>query len=208
MSCSDYVVLFYFIALIRSLAMQQLVLDNICPLEEELPGQGYSDEVWSMRLLARECVGEYQLTELEDSLVYDDAREVSDRDLAYWRKAGLYEGSLVQVTKTSDGKWMIGNLVCYSLGGELLRQWHDIPLPVYSFCHTQHWLDGSSLVRQYFMKKTSCIGRGETDCREVVTFGHNIFLYQEKNVYTWKSCMNNAHFYSKTHRVKAWFRKM
>ena len=55
--------------LFRTLALQSLVL-NSWPIEEFLPGEGYSYQARSLRLLTRECVGEYQMTGMEETFVY------------------------------------------------------------------------------------------------------------------------------------------
>ena len=113
----------------------------------------------------------------------------------------------LQVVKTVDGKWMIGDLACFSLAGEWLRHGYNGDCEDI-FWQDQEWLDRRSLVKEHFDWQSLDIGHEEIDYREVVTFGHNMFLYQEKEVYQWKSNIENDPSYSLTHRVTAWFRKM
>ena len=40
-----------------------------------LPGEGYQDYERNLRLLTRDCEGEYQLARFEESLVYSDGGE-------------------------------------------------------------------------------------------------------------------------------------
>jgi len=224
---------------LRSLALQQLVLNklvlnNNCSLEEELPGQGYKDLVRSMRLLTRDCLGDYQMTGLEESLVYDDGREVLDQDLAAVRPKALNYDNTIQVVKKYNSlgpvEWKIGKSpisAAFSINGGLLLscdpagKWlifriagerEDVFTPMSGsrgwVFQQQSWIEGSSLVAQTNEKKEpNDFGQEESNRRKVATFGHNMFLYQEKKVFTWRSSTDNYPSYSYTYKVKAWFNK-
>jgi len=224
---------------LRSLALQQLVLNKLvlninCSLEEELPGQGYKDLVRSMRLLTRDCLGDYQMTGLEESLVYDDGREVLDQDLAAVRPKALNYDNTIQVVKKYNSlgpvEWKIGKSpisAAFSINGGLLLscdpagKWlifriagerEDVFTPMSGsrgwVFQQQSWIEGSSLVAQTNEKKEpNDFGQEESNRRKVATFGHNMFLYQEKKVFTWRSSTDNYPSYSYTYKVKAWFNK-
>ena len=137
------------------------------------------------------------MTGLEESLV-----EVSDQDRAALGRLELNSDDTIEVVKTDDGKWMIGDLGYFSPAGEWLKHRRR-----YYWDHSttrQDWIEGSSLVKQTRDEYVYDV----SDYREVVTFGHNMFLYQEKEVYTWKSDTENDPSYSYTHRVTAWFERI
>ena len=194
-----------------------MLLGDSRSLEEELPGQGYNAIVRSMRLLTRDCMGNYQRTGLEESLVYHDAREVDDWDLDDVRPFALTYNDIMQVVKIDDGRWLIaksinghetmGALVMYNAGGAggMLRHHQDDGDREDVFYQRQHWIVGSSLVQQLKNREfDDFFGHEEYDSRQVVTFGHNMFLYQEKGVFTCKSGMEDSY----TYRVKAWYKKV
>ena len=109
--------------LFRTLALQSLVL-NSWPIEEFVPGEGYSQQANYLRLLTKECVGEYQMTGLEESLVYGDGMEGTDEDKESFRPYDLNTG-VVQVIKPSSREWEIGDLLRFSPGGCLRHVFRD-----------------------------------------------------------------------------------
>ena len=61
------------------MAFQSLVV-NCWPSDQFLPGEDYQKDARNLRLLTRECEGEYILVKLEDSLILPDKREFSEEE--------------------------------------------------------------------------------------------------------------------------------
>ena len=128
--------------LLRNLALQCLVLNN-WPTELFLPGEGYSHQTNSFRLLTKECEGVYEMTWMEESMVYGDGSEGSDGMKELLREHYLKTG-VVQVARPSNKEWVIG-LISFSLGEWLFR--HECVKLDGRMTGVQDWIDGSSLVR-------------------------------------------------------------
>ena len=59
------------------MAFQSLVV-NCWPVEEFLPGKGYQEDARNLKLLTRDCVGEYRLIRLIDSAVNSEGQDLSE----------------------------------------------------------------------------------------------------------------------------------
>merc|ERR1719233_887783 len=161
---------------LRSLALQRLVLSNL-PTEEFVPGEGYSHQARSLRLLTRDCVGEYQMTGMEETFVYGDGVEGTDKDKESVRADELNTG-VVQVTKPSSREWAIGDLLRFSPGGCLRHVFRD-----QGNTDVMEWIEGSSLVCHRFSEwlyTNEDEDKFGVDFRVAVTFYQDMFIYREK----------------------------
>ena len=74
-----------------------------CNLVEILPGEEYSEYKETLKLLARDCVGGYEMTSLEDSLIFGNGIEghdkINDRE-------GLC-AVVVKVAKLIQWDWLV-----------------------------------------------------------------------------------------------------
>ena len=59
------------------MAFQSLVV-NCWPVEEFLPGKGYQEDASNLKLLTRDCVGEYRLIRHIDSAVDSEGQDLSE----------------------------------------------------------------------------------------------------------------------------------
>ena len=124
---------------------------NSWPEEEFLPGEGYQDQARNLRLLARECEGEYQMQRLEESLWFGDGEEASEEEKKDVRADDLNSTSstILRVVKPSMTEWVIGGLADFSLGGcqrHVSGAEDDNVLEITD----QEWIEGSSLVSHRF----------------------------------------------------------
>merc|ERR1719233_417833 len=209
---------------LSTLALQRLVLSNL-PTEEFVPGEGYSHQARSLRLLTRECVGEYQMTGMEETFVYGDGIEGTDKDKESVRADELNTG-VVQVIKPSRREWEIGDLLRFSPGGCLRHVFRDERNTDVMEITAQDWIEGSSLVCHTFTEwlytdedeedssdgdetsKGKVVNSGEAtsvhkdkfgvDFRVAVTFYQDMFIYKEKVVNTRRctTCNNCSYKYS------------
>jgi len=69
-------------------------------LVEILPGEEYSEYKETLKLLARDCVGGYEMTSLEDSLIFGSSIEGTIQKKVNYRKE-LSSGG-VKVKKTNQ----------------------------------------------------------------------------------------------------------
>lgn len=202
---------------LKSLAMQKLVLLN-STIDELLLGEGYRAEAKSVSLLTTDCVGEYFMTELDESVIFGDRTEGTEEDKAEFRDEELTTGVVqVQVVKINNHtKWRVGELVSYCPGG-CLRQRDFEEIGGYGV--TKHeWIEGTSLVKHTLVAchpwEKECNDSEEggdeeksnsrLDIRVVVTFCHDMLLYQEKVECTKKCKCNNCSY---IYRATAWFIK-
>merc|ERR1719402_991896 len=214
---------------LRTLALQSLVLSN-WPTEEFVPGEGYSNQAKSLRLLTNECVGGYQMTGMEESLVYGDGIEGTDEERETFRGDDLNTG-VVHVAKPSSGEWIIGDLISFTPGGCLRHKFRDEENTDVWEITDQEWIESSSLVCHRFSEwqytdeeditdcddtsKDEVTSSGEAtparkhefgvDFRVAVTFYQDIFIYKERVVNTRRctACHNCSYTYS----ITAWFMK-
>jgi len=203
---------------LRSLAFQSLVL-NCWPVEEFLPGEGYQDHYNNLRLLTRDCEGEYIMTRFDESFVYEDGSEGTEVDKKKVRD-NTKVGDIVRVVKNSHKKWEIGEIIDFSPAG-CLRHVFDLEDDEagVSEITEQEWIEGSSLVFHRFMKwdysrddtaSDEDVGKREENfgvaSRIVVTFYQDKFIYKERVANTRKcsKCGGCSYVYS----VDAWFSKI
>jgi len=212
---------------LRTLALQNLVLNN-WPIEEFVPGEGYSHQANYLRLLTKECVGEYQMTGLEESFVYGDGIEGTDEDKEIVRADDLNTG-VVQVTKLSSGGWKIGDLLSFSPRGCLRHEIRfDGDTDVMKKFALQEWIQGSSLVWHrfsecYYTDKEDSNTDGDdvindkifingedklvVDIRVAVTFYQGMLIYKERVVNNRRCTTCNNNSCSFKYSVTAWFLK-
>ena len=113
---------------------------------------GFEDDARNLLLLTRECVGNYKLMELEDSLVYADGTEGSEEDRKEFRPWVKRRGVL-KVDKNSAKKWRIGGLNRFCTAGCLGFVYMDEDEDKGT---DQHWIEGNNLVTHGFMEETDC----------------------------------------------------
>ena len=216
--------------LFRTLALQSLVLNN-WPIEEFLPGDGYCHQANSLRILSNECVGEYQMTGMEESFVFWDGSEGTEEVKKSVRGDELNTG-VVEVAKPSNREWVIGDLISYSPGGCLRHVYGDEENTEVLEITDQEWIEDNSLVCHRFSEwdftdtddediidganLEKVVSSGEAICsskykygvdfRVAVTFYQDMFVYKERVVNTRRcsSCKNNCSY---TYNATAWFMK-
>ena len=77
------------------------------PIDEFLPGVGYEQEAKNLQLFTRDCFGVYNLIHLEDSLTYDDGREVSEVDKKVHRPLKVNSHSVEVVEPEGMFEWSV-----------------------------------------------------------------------------------------------------
>ena len=116
-----------------------------------MPGEGYQDQARNLRLLTRDCEGEYEMARLEENLVFGDGEEASEEEKKGVRAEVLNKksSSILRVVKPSMSEWVIGGLADFSIGG-CLRHVFDADGCDLLEITDQEWIEGSSLVSHSF----------------------------------------------------------
>ena len=169
---------------------------NTFPVEEFLPGEGFEEDARNLLLLTRDCVGNYKLIELEDSLVYASGTEGSEKARKHFRPWMNHSG-VVKVDKTSAKKWEVDGLQSFCPAGCLRHVYIDEDENKVT---DQDWIEGNNLVTHGFIEwgdseETDCEDHEEEEAqddsdvidkekvgvehRAVITFYKENFVYKE-----------------------------
>ena len=116
-----------------------------------MPGEGYQDQARNLRLLTRDCEGEYEMARLEENLVFGDGEKASEEEKKRVRAEVLNKksSSILRVVKPSMSEWVIGGLADFSIGG-CLRHVFDADGGDLLEITDQEWIEGCSLVSHRF----------------------------------------------------------
>ena len=182
---------------------------------------GFAEDTKNLLLLTRECVGKYKLMELEDSLVYADGREGSEKTRKSLRPKGLKRPGVVEIVKKSSKIWKIGGLLSFCPAGGLRHSFIDEDEDKIT---EQDWIEENNLVSHGFTewdKPDSEDFDGDEEAgqddsndkkfgvesRVVVTFYKDWFVYKEKAVNT-RRCSNCKSNCSYEYKLEACFAKI
>ena len=148
-------------------------------------------------LLTRDCVGNYKLMELEDSLVYQDGTEGSEEDrkkFQVWMK----RPGVVKVDKASAKNWEVGGLDSFCPAGCL----RNVVYKDEDKVTVQHWIEGNNLVTRRFLERVDSEETVKFEFRVVITFYKNKFVYKKRSSITTNGCENGEY------KVEASFAKI
>ena len=217
-------------AIHRTLGFQALVLNSF-PVEDFLPGVAFEEDTKNLFLLTRDCVGKYKFVELEDSFVYADGSEGSEKARKNLRPKGLKRPGVVEIVKTSSKKWKIGGLLSFCPAGGLRRSFRDEDEDIIT---EQDWIEENNFVSHGFtewsnseepdcedfddvdeedqddsdeIKGDSNVEKLGVESRVVITFYKDRFVYKEKAVNT-RKCSNCKSNCSYEYKIEACFVKI
>eukprot|EP00092_Neocalanus_flemingeri_P083178 GFUD01104358.1.p1 GENE.GFUD01104358.1~~GFUD01104358.1.p1 ORF type:complete len:242 (-),score=60.62 GFUD01104358.1:54-779(-) len=205
---------------LRNLAFQTLVL-NTFPVEEFLPGEGYREDASNLRLLTRDCVGMYRLVSMKDSFIYADKTEASEEKKTFFRREVLNTMGPVEVLKTGAKDWEMNGMLSFNPAG-----FRRSVRSAQSELTCQAWIEDSTLVIHRSavdyskgvnaMRNNGVVGNDVdikdeekfgVDCRHLVTFFKDQFVYEETTVSRSKcKCKCEDCYYE--YKAEAWYAKM